>query len=66
MIDGKHLLLADEPQEFADQVERVLADADLARRLGAAGRALMEDRYSWGTITRQLEHFYNELMDARR
>ena len=66
VIDGKHLLLADEPQEFADQVERVLADADLARRLGAAGRALMEDRYSWGTITRQLEHFYNELMDARR
>jgi polysaccharide biosynthesis protein PslH len=66
VVDGKHLLLADEPQEFADQVERVLADSDLAQRLGAAGRRLMEDRYSWGTITRQLEDFYAELLGARR
>ena len=64
VVDGKHLLLADEPQEFADQVERVLADSDLAQRLGAAGRQLMEDRYSWGTITRQLEDFYDELLGA--
>ncbi|MEO8697528.1 MAG: glycosyltransferase family 4 protein [Acidimicrobiales bacterium] len=65
VVDGEHLLLADEPQEFADQIERVLADPALARRLGTAGRTLMEDRYSWGTITRQLEHFYQELLDAR-
>jgi glycosyltransferase involved in cell wall biosynthesis len=65
VVDGKHLLLADEPHEFADKIERVLADPALASRLGAAGRTLMEDRYSWGTITRQLEHFYEELLGAR-
>ena len=66
VVDGTHLLLADEPQEFADQIERVLADSDLAQRLGAAGRRLMEDRYSWAVITQQLEHFYDELLGARR
>ena len=66
VVDGEHLLLADEPREFANQVERVLADSDLARRLGEAGRTLMEDRYSWGSITQQLEQFYDELLRARR
>jgi phosphatidylinositol alpha-1,6-mannosyltransferase len=31
----------------ADQVERVLTDSSLARRLGAAGRARAESRFSW-------------------
>ena len=31
----------------ADQVERVLRDPSLARRLGAAGRARAESRFSW-------------------
>jgi glycosyltransferase involved in cell wall biosynthesis len=65
VVDGKHLLLADEPQHFAEQIERVLADPDLAQRLGAAGRTLMAERYSWGSITEQLERFYDELLGAR-
>jgi polysaccharide biosynthesis protein PslH len=58
VVHDEHLLLADEPADFADQVERVLSNSDLAARLGASGRRLMEDRYSWQSIVLGLEQFY--------
>jgi glycosyltransferase involved in cell wall biosynthesis len=59
---GKHVLLADEPQDFADQVERVLADEELAASLGRAARELAEERYSWMSLVKTLERFYDELL----
>jgi glycosyltransferase involved in cell wall biosynthesis len=75
VVDGEHVLLADEPQDFADAVERVLADRPLAARLGADARRLVEDRYSWKSVGGGLERFYGDLLggsptlgaaDARR
>ena len=60
----ENLLLADEPEDFALQVERVLRDPALAARLGSAGRKLMEDRYSWTSIVVGLERFYESLSRA--
>ena len=65
VVDGEHLLLADDPQEIADRVEQVLADPALARRLGDAGRRLAEERYSWAVITDRLEQFYDVLRVAQ-
>ncbi|HEY6556007.1 MAG TPA: glycosyltransferase [Polyangiaceae bacterium] len=59
---GKHVLLADEPQDFADEVERVLADEELAASLGRAARELAEERYSWTSLVKTLERFYDELL----
>jgi polysaccharide biosynthesis protein PslH len=64
-IDVKHgesALLADEPQAFADEVERVLADAELARRIGQAARRLAVERYSWPALVSGLERFYEQLL----
>ncbi len=47
---GEHALLADTPETFADAVLRTLGDDELARRLGAAGRALAEQSYDWRAI----------------
>src|SRR5262249_25333323 len=44
---GEHILIADEPQGFADAVMRVLGDPLLAARLGDAGRALYLERFTW-------------------
>jgi len=55
---GEHLLLADDPDSFAAAVERVLADAGLARSLGAAGRALAVREYSWNRSGASLEELY--------
>jgi glycosyltransferase involved in cell wall biosynthesis len=46
----RDLLVVDDAEAFAQAVVRCLADAELAARLGASGRALVETRYSWGPI----------------
>lgn len=51
----RHLLVADTPEHFAAQVARVLRDDDLATRLGAEGRRLVEQKYSWDRSVAQLE-----------
>jgi len=58
----KDVLLADSPQDFADQTVRVLEDAVLATRLGQKARVLAEERYAWTAVVRQLEQFYTELL----
>jgi glycosyltransferase involved in cell wall biosynthesis len=65
VVHDQHLLLADEPGEFARQTARVLADSELAARLGKAGRALMEEKYSWRSIVAGLENFYEACRSAR-
>lgn len=55
---GEHLLVADSPAELARSVLRVLGDQELAGRLAAAGRALVEARYDWRTALRALDDVY--------
>jgi glycosyltransferase involved in cell wall biosynthesis len=62
---GRHLLIEDDPAAFARAVVRVLDQPALADALGRAGRALAEERYSWGGAARTLEGFFRRLR-ARR
>jgi glycosyltransferase involved in cell wall biosynthesis len=59
---GKHLLVADDPVEFARSVLRAVDDRALALDLGKNGRALVEAKYGWPSVLRQLESF----MGSRR
>jgi len=54
VVDGTHLLLAEEPGELAAAAERVLADDDLAMALSRSGRELVEERYDWAVTARPL------------
>ncbi len=56
--DGEQLLLGASPAAFAAAALRLLDDRELARRLGAAGRAHMIDRYDWQAIVPRLEAAY--------
>lgn len=47
---GKHLLLADAPEEFAHSCALLLKNRDLRIQLGEQGRALVRDRYQWTKI----------------
>ena len=60
--DGRHLLIADTPVQFATAVGRVLDDRTLAARLGAEGRALVTARYSWEAAASGLEGFLREVL----
>lgn len=53
--DGEHLLLADDPDDFAEAVLRLLNDPPLRARLGDAGWALYRDRFTWAAAWRKLD-----------
>jgi polysaccharide biosynthesis protein PslH len=58
----ENILLADTPEDFANEVSRLLEDHDLTERLGIAARAFVELRYSWDVITHQLAICYGSLL----
>jgi glycosyltransferase involved in cell wall biosynthesis len=52
---GKHLLLADSPEDFAKTCAQLLKDAGLRSRLGEEGFNLVRDRYQWKRIEGMIE-----------
>ena len=61
---GKEIVIADVPESFAEQVVRLLDDADAAERLGRAGRELVESRYSWPSIMERLDPTYRSIAEG--
>ena len=53
--DGEHLLLADDPDDFADAVLRLWNDPALRKRLGDAGWAHYRERFTWPAAWRKLD-----------
>lgn len=51
-----------DPESLSDALARVLADRELARRMGANGRRLIEGRHSWTRIAQQTEAVYSRLL----
>jgi len=64
-VPGRHLLIADDPADFARSVLRVLGEPSLAGELGRAGRLLVSERYSWRGAAELLEGFFRQVL-ARR
>jgi glycosyltransferase involved in cell wall biosynthesis len=62
-VDGVHALLvpAGDAGALADAVARLLDDAPLRARLGAAARALLLERYSGARVAEALEAHYARL-----
>lgn len=65
VTDGRELLLADRPEQFAKQIDVLLSDRAKARRLGEAGRTLVERRYGWDALSIKLENFMQRLVEER-
>jgi len=66
LTPGEHYLAADEPAAFARAVVGLLRDAESRRRLGEAGRQLVEARYSWAETARAFEAYLEEAIASRR
>src|ERR1700733_1878705 len=64
-VAGRHLLIADDPDEFAAAVLRILNEPELATRLGAAGRALVSESYSWRGTAESLAAFFRQALATR-
>ncbi len=63
---GEHLLIADDPKDFAEAVVRVLTDGNLAEALGRRGRELVLQEYSWEVVGRRLLDVYERHLGGRQ
>jgi sugar transferase (PEP-CTERM/EpsH1 system associated) len=59
VVDGQHLLIADDPILFAEKTLQLFKDKVLYERLVRNARALVENRYSWTGIADRLLSFYS-------
>jgi glycosyltransferase involved in cell wall biosynthesis len=58
----EHLMIADSPEEFAAAVTRVMDDADLRRTISQKARLLVEERYSWEGLVKEMAERYKVLV----
>jgi glycosyltransferase involved in cell wall biosynthesis len=63
-VNGEHLLVADEPLEFAQAVVQLLGDKPRGQQLGENGRRLIEEKYDWQVVLPKLESVYQSLAEA--
>jgi len=55
VTNGVDVVLADEPDRFAKEVCRLLESATERKRIGGAARTLVEEKYSWEVVAKQVE-----------
>ena len=63
--DGVNGFLASNEREWDDKLGRLLGDADLRCRLGAAGRKTIEQRYSLAVNAPRLASMLRDVVDGR-
>jgi polysaccharide biosynthesis protein PslH len=61
-VPGRDILVEDQPANFGDAVNRLLAEPDLAARIGRSARQLAVERYGWREGARALEGFYRRIL----
>ena len=66
VVPGEHFLVADTAPAFAAEIIRLLADADLRRRLAGSARSLLDRCFSWRLVGQQMERICQRTIDRRR
>lgn len=59
--DGENIIIRDDPERFADGVERLCRDDDLWKIISQRGRALIEERYAWDKVARPLAALWRSI-----
>jgi len=61
LVYGHHLLMADNPEQFAEKIELLIADRQLYQILSTNGRGLVKEAYGWDRIAERLMGVYADL-----
>lgn len=56
-VDEQHILLANEPAQFAKRVLQLFDDIELSRTLGSSASRFINQNYCWSTIQKELISF---------
>ncbi|MEO1173880.1 MAG: glycosyltransferase family 4 protein [Myxococcota bacterium] len=62
---GENILIADDPQAFADACLRVLNDPELRMTLERAGRKTVEEHYDWNALGERMFERYRSLLGKK-
>ncbi len=63
---GHHLLVADAPKLFANQVSRIAQRPELRSRLARQARHLIEEKYDWDLVTQPLERLIESMASKKK
>lgn len=66
VTSGKDIVLADQPDDLARQVIRLLQNAPERQALGHAARKLVEENFSWTSVGKHLSDVMERVVDASR
>ena len=64
-VAGRHLLVADNPEQFAAQVLDLFKRPERAREIAEAGRQLVQENYSWEARAAAYEDLYRQVIEER-
>jgi len=65
VVDGQHLIIANQEENFAESVCYLLQDRQCAENLGREGRKLVAERYNYTSIGQRLETIYQQVVKHR-
>ena len=65
VTSGRDIVIADEPQQFAEAVVRLVRDDEFRRRLEVEARKLVVERYDWSAVARDFEEALERVCRAR-
>lgn len=60
--EGKHILLANNPDEFVNKINLLLNDKKLYQTIQKNAYQLIKDEYSWSKIAKKLEKVYQQII----
>jgi glycosyltransferase involved in cell wall biosynthesis len=66
VVDGKHLFIADTPEQFAEKTVRLCRERQLYKQMAANARELVEARYGWDKIAERLMDVYGQVAVSGR
>ena len=62
LTPDKDILVADEPEKFAQLVIQLAQDEKFRRQLGKSGRKRVEEKYDWRSIGKHLNELYGRII----
>lgn len=63
LVDGQHILVADNPEDFAHKIVGLLRDDELYQKVASQARKVAVETYDWTAISQKLLNTYENVMD---
>ena len=60
LTTGREILIADEPESFAQAVLSLFKDSELSNRLAAHGHTLITEQFDWKQLAKRLDEAWDE------